>query len=190
MPKSWLLKTVITGDAHYLKHEDQDAHEILLCVQTGSFLTDEKRMSLKDFELHVADPAKIIGRWGAEHPDAVSNTREIADRCEVELSLGNILIPKFDVPKGETEKSYLEKLTYSGLAWRYGGIANDKKTELSVDAAKKLLPKHVAERAKYELGVIDSMNFNGYFLIISDFINWGKNQGIVFGPELCRYRKQ
>ncbi len=176
------IPPVITGDAHYLNQEDQDAHEILLCVQTGSFLTDEKRMSLKDFELHVAEPAEIINRWGDEYPEAVRNTRAIADRCTVELSLGNILIPKFEVPQGETEKSFLEKETYRGLAWRYGGIAEDKKSELSIPAAKKLLPKHVAERATYELGVIDSMNFNGYFLIISDFINWGKNKGIVFGP--------
>ncbi len=174
------IPTVVTGDAHYLKHEDQEAHEILLCVQTGSFLSDEKRMSLKDFELHVAEPQEIIDRWGDELPEGISNTRAIADRCEVELSLGNILIPKFPVPKGETERSYLEKLTYRGLAWRYGGA--EEANELSVAEAKKTLPDDVAARAKYELGVIESMGFNGYFLIVADFINWGKDQGIVFGP--------
>lgn len=174
------IPAVITGDAHYLKHEDQEAHEILLCVQTGSFLSDENRMSLKDFELHVAEPQEIIDRWGEELPEGISNTRVIADRCEVELSLGNILIPKFPVPKGETERSYLEKLTYRGLAWRYGG--KEEANELSVGEAKKTLPEDVAARAEYELGVIESMGFNGYFLIVADFINWGKDSGIVFGP--------
>ncbi len=176
------IPPVITGDAHYLKHEDQDAHEILLCVQTGSFLSDEKRMSLKDFELHVENPTQIIERWGKEYPDAVSNTRAIADRCDVTLELGKILIPKFPVPKGETEKSYLDRLVYQGLAWRYGGVDNSKKADLTIEEAKKTLETSVAERAVYELSVIESMGFNGYFLIIADFIGWGKDQGIVFGP--------
>lgn len=180
--KELSIKPVITGDAHYLKHEDQEAHEILLCVQTGSFLSDTNRMSLKDFELHVADPQEIIERWGTDLPEAISNTREIADRCSVELSLGNILIPKFPVPKGEDERSYLEKLTYRGLAWRYGDVDEASASKLSVSAAKQKLPKAVAERAAYELDIIHSMGFNGYFLIISDFINWGKDRGIVFGP--------
>lgn len=176
------IPIVITGDAHYLKHEDQEAHEILLCVQTGSFLSDEKRMSLKEFELHVADPKEIIGRWGEDYPEAISNTKAIADRCDVELSLGNILIPQFPVPKGETEKSYLEKLTYSGLAWRYAGVEENEASKLSIEKAKAKLPKDVAERAAYELSVIEGMGFNGYFLIVADFINWGKDKGIVFGP--------
>ena len=176
------IPPVVTCDAHYLQHEDQEAHEILLCVQTGSFLSDEKRMSLKDFELHVTDPNEIIERWQDFCPEAVSNTRAIADRCNVEIELGKILIPKFPVPEGYTEKSYLERLTYQGLARRYGGIEESKAATLTIEAAKKLLSKEVLERAAYELGVIESMGFNGYFLIIADFMNWGKDQGIVFGP--------
>lgn len=175
------IPTVITSDAHYLKHADQEAHEILLCVQTGSFLSDEKRMSLKEFELHVTDPLELIQRW-KEHPDSVQNTSKIAERCQVDLSLGNILIPKFDVPKDKNELTYLEELTYRGLAWRYGGVHEEKAQNLNVNEAKKSLPKNVLDRAKYELGIIESMKFCGYFLIISDFINWGKDQGIVFGP--------
>jgi len=179
---------VVTCDAHYLRPEDQEAHEILLCVQTGSYLSDEKRMSLKDFDLYVNRPEEVIGRWGKEHPDFIRNSKAIADRCDVKIELGKILIPKFPVPKGEDEKSYLDKSVYRGLAWRYGKDAKGKPisekaaSKLSVDEANKALPKEVTERAKYELGVIDQMNFNGYFLIIADFINWGKNQGIVFGP--------
>ncbi len=176
------IKTVITCDAHYLKHEDQEAHEILLCVQTGSFLSDEKRMSLKNFELHITDPKEIIARWGSDHPDAVLNTKAIADRCNVEIELGKILIPKFPVPEGEDERSYLHQLVFRGLSWRYGGKTTAEAKELSVEEAKKTLPKHVLERAEYELSVIESMGFNGYFLIIWDFITWGKDEGIVFGP--------
>lgn len=176
------IPTVITGDAHYLYHQDQEAHEILLCVQTGSFLSDERRMSLKDFELHVADPREVIKRWGATKPESVKNTRRIADRCDVTIELGNILIPKFPVPDDETEESYLNKLVYRGLAWRYGDLSEGKTRDLSIEEAKKCLPKDVAERAAYELSVIKNMGFNGYFLIVADFINWGKNQGIVFGP--------
>jgi DNA polymerase-3 subunit alpha len=180
------IPCVVTCDAHYLRHGDREAHEILLCVQTGSFLSDEKRMSLKEFELHVTDPKDIIKRWGDKHPDFITNTKAIADRCDLTIELGKILIPKFPVPKGETEKSYLDKLVYRGLVGRYSQTTNKpgKETtpELSIAAAKKVLPKNVLERAAYELGVIEQMGFNGYFLIIADFVNWGKDQGIVFGP--------
>jgi DNA polymerase-3 subunit alpha len=176
------LPCVVTCDAHYLKREDQEAHEILLCVQTGSFLSDEQRMSLKNFELHVTDPKEVIERWGSEHPELILNSRAIADRCNVNIDLGKILIPKFPLPKNETEKSHLHSLVYQGLAWRYGQVAEPKTANLSIAAAKKNLPKEIVERAVYELGVIDQMNFNGYFLIIADFIRWGKAQGIVFGP--------
>ncbi len=173
---------VITCDAHYLRHEDQEAHEILLCVQTGSFMSDEKRMSLANFELHVTDPAEIIKRWGADHPDYIRNTRAIADRCNVTIELGKILIPKFPVPKGENEKSYLHKLVYQGLAWRYGGISAEERDVIGLDEAKKKLAPEILERAEYELGIMDGMGYNGYFLIVQDFINWGKDQGIIFGP--------
>ncbi|HEY1835493.1 MAG TPA: DNA polymerase III subunit alpha [Candidatus Saccharimonadales bacterium] len=176
------IKCVVTCDAHYLRHEDQEAHEILLCVQTGSFLSDEKRMSLKEFELHVADPLEVIKRWGTEHPDFIRNTREIADHCSVTIELGKILIPKFPVPKGETEKSCLDKLVYRGLAWRYGGVSPERQEALSVAAAKKTLQPATIERAEYELGVMNDMGYNGYFLIVQDFINWGKDRGIIFGP--------
>lgn len=176
------IPVVVTCDAHYLNHEDQDAHEILLCVGTGSFLSDEKRMTLKDFPLHVEPPQEIIKRWGEMYPEVITNTKAIADRCNLELELGRILIPKFPVPEGESEKTYLDKLTYRGLAWRYGGKSETEAEKLTVEEAKKTLPQEIAERAEYELGVIDNMGFNGYFLIIQDFINWGKDRGIVFGP--------
>lgn len=176
------IPCVVTCDAHYLKHEDQTAHEILLCVQTGSFLSDEKRMSLSEFELHVTDPQAIIKRWGEKHPEFICNTRAIAERCNVDIELGKILIPKFPVPKGETEKSYLHRLVWQGLAWRYGGTGLPESAQLSVTQARKKLTPEIIERTEYELKIIDSMGFNGYFLIVQDFIKWGKDQGIIFGP--------
>jgi DNA polymerase-3 subunit alpha len=173
---------VVSNDGHYLLHEDKDAEEILLCVGTGSFLSDADRMSFNEFDLHVTDPKDIILKWGKDHAEAILNTKRIADRCNVKLELGGMLIPTFPTPKGETEKSYLDELVYRGLAWRYGGIKRDETAKLSVDQAKKYIPKDVMQRAQYELEVVDRMAFNGYFLIVQDYINWGKDHGIIFGP--------
>ena len=176
------IPTVVTSDGHYISHDDQDAHEILLCVGTGAFLSDEKRMSLKDFELHVANPEDIIARWGKTNPDAVRNTGTIAQRCSVTLELGGILIPTFPTPEGFDEKSYLHTLVFQGLTMRYASLTQEQAEKLTIEAARKLLSKEVLERTDYELGVIDRMGFNGYFLIVQDFINWGKSRGIIFGP--------
>lgn len=176
------IPCVVTSDGHYLSHDDQDAHEILLCVGTGSFLADEKRMSLKDFELHVTDPVDIIERWSVTNPEAVANTKRIADRCNVEIDLGGILIPKFPVPEGETEKSFLDTLVYQGMAMRYADIEPEQAKTMSVEDVKPLLNQEQTERLDMELGVLDKMGYNGYFLIVQDFINWGKDQGIIFGP--------
>ncbi|MBI2592132.1 DNA polymerase III subunit alpha [Candidatus Saccharibacteria bacterium] len=187
------LSAVVTSDAHYLKREDKEAHEILLCVQTGAYLTDEDRFSLKDFELHVVDPQEIIRRWGGSHPELITNTRAIAQRCSAEIELDNILIPKFPTGKGETEKSLLEKQVWQGLAWRYGrkpaaasakagSISRQEAKKLSIFQAKKLLNEKIIDRAQYELQVVEKMGFSSYFLIVADFINWGKDRGIVFGP--------
>ncbi|MBI4033575.1 DNA polymerase III subunit alpha [Candidatus Saccharibacteria bacterium] len=176
------VPAVVTCDSHYLLSEDQEAHEVLLCIQTGAFLEDTDRMSLKDFQLHVADPKEIIKRWGKLHPELILNTREIAERCIVELKLGEILIPKFPTPKGESERSLLEKEVWRGLAWRYGNVPRTRTAKLSITEAKKYLTSQVIDRTKYELEVVSSMGFNGYFLIVADFINWGKDRGIVFGP--------
>ena len=188
------LPLVVTCDAHYLHHEDQDTHEVLLCVGTASNLSNPNRMSLKEFELHVIPPKDILARWGKDFPEAIRNTRRIADRCNVDLQLGRILIPKFPLPEGENEKSYLDKLVFQGLVYRYGGKKLEETTDLTVEECRKILtevdqtPKRAEEKMKvlpridYELGVVDKMGYNGYFLIVQDFINWGKSQRIVFGP--------
>lgn len=176
------IEMVVTCDGHYLTHEYQDAHEILLCVGTGSYLSDEKRMSLKDFELHLTDPRDIIDHWGEDFPEVIRNTKKIADRCDVEIELGRILIPKYPLPDGENEHSYLLRLTYQGLLQRYNGASKEEAEKLDPDEIIPQLSEEIRERAKMELGVMGNMGYEGYFLIVQDFINWGKSQGIVFGP--------
>lgn len=176
------IECVVTSDGHYLTHDDQDAHEILLCVGTGSFLSDEKRMSLKDFELHVTEPDDIIQRWSKTHPEAVRNTKRIADRCNVTIDLGGILIPKFPTPDGQSEKEYLDQLVYRGMAVRYTGKTLDEAKSMKNADIRALLSDSERERLDMEFGVLDKMGYNGYFLIVQDFINWGKDQGIIFGP--------
>ncbi|MBR2741237.1 DNA polymerase III subunit alpha [Candidatus Saccharibacteria bacterium] len=185
------LPLVVTCDAHYLKHEDQDAHEVLLCIGTAAYLSDTNRMSLKDYDLHVIPAEEIISHWEDTCPEAILNTKRIAERCDVDLQLGRILIPKFPVPDGEDEKSYLDKLVFQGLVYRYGGKKLEETVDLSVEECRKMLEKVDAERDEehkvlpridYELSVVDHMGYNGYFLIVQDFINWGKSQRIVYGP--------
>lgn len=176
------IKTVITSDAHYASKDDKDAHEILLCVQTGAFISDQDRFSLKDFDLFVENPTEIIKRWGPEHQQSVINSREIADRCSVSFEFEKILIPQFPVPDGETEKSFLVQLVHQGLVERYTETNRSDSLKMSVEQARQVIPKESLERADFELGVIDGMGFNGYMLIVQDFINWGKERGIIFGP--------
>ncbi len=176
------IPCVVTSDAHYVRAEDQEAHEVLLCVGTGAYLADEDRMSLRDFHLHVTDPKDVIERWGTEHPDVIRNTKAIADRCDVHFEFGKILIPVFPTPKGYDERTYLHEMVWRGLAWRYGGKTQDEVANYDEKTARKLLSKEVIERTDYELGVIEDMGYNGYFLIVQDFINWGKDRGIIFGP--------
>lgn len=182
MAKELEIPVVLTSDAHYASPENKEAQDILLCVQTGAFLTDQDRFTMKDYDLFVEDPKHMIERWGGEYAEAILNTKRIGERCDVELNLGGILIPKFPVPEGEDEKSYLDKLVFWGLAERYLGLSLDESRKLTVDDIKPKLSPEVLNRTEYELKVIDGMGFNGYMLIVQDFINWGKNQGIIFGP--------
>ncbi|MBR3143945.1 DNA polymerase III subunit alpha [Candidatus Saccharibacteria bacterium] len=185
------LPLVVTCDAHYLNHEDQDAHEVLLCIGTAANLSDTNRMTLKDFDLHVIPAEEIIAHWQDTCPEAVLNTKKIAERCNVDLQLGRILIPKFPVPDGEDEKTYLDKLVFQGLVYRYGGKKLDETVDLSVEECRKILEEvdkerdethKILPRIDYELSVVDKMGYNGYFLIVQDFINWGKSRRIVYGP--------
>lgn len=175
------IKVVLTADAHYAAETDQEAHEILLCVQTGSQLNDEKRMSLRDMHLYVSDPKEIYKRW-SDHTEVLLNTGEIAKRCQVEIELGKILIPTFDTPKGYSESQLLRKKAVAGLAWRYGEISKKEADTLSESQVRKIVSRVQFQKLEYELGVINKMGFAGYFLIVADFVNWSKQNEIIIGP--------
>jgi DNA polymerase-3 subunit alpha len=175
------IPVVVTADSHYSRHENRDAHETLLCVQTGKTLDDKNRMSMS-MDLYLSSPDEIMERF-AHVPEAYENTVKIAERCNVELDLGKILIPTFPVPEaGLDEKAYLHKLCWQGLAYRYAGVPKEDLVHMTESKVRKLVDTAIVERLDYELGVIAKMGYDGYFLIVADFINWGKNQGIIFGP--------
>ena len=176
------IAPVITGDSHYLTLEDKEAHELLLCIQTRRFFDDPQRMTLKDFDLDLAPPAEIIARWQNICPQALANTKKIADACRIEIDFDRILLPQFETPDGETAFNYLKSLVFRGLAERYGNLAPDKAAELSLAQARKTLQEDVLQRADYELEVIERMDFSHYFLIVWDFCHWGKQNQIFFGP--------
>ena len=177
------IPLVVTCDSHYLTHENQDAHEILLCIGTGSYLSDEKRMSLKEFDLFVTNPRDIIDRWGKIDPEIILNTKRVAEKVNFEFEFGKILIPKFPLPEGEeSEKGFLDKLVFYGMGERYAGISREEVEKMTIAEIREKLSPEQLNRVDMELGVLDGMGYNGYFLIVQDFINWGKSQGIVFGP--------
>jgi DNA polymerase III subunit alpha len=172
---------VLTADSHYSRPDEKEAHEILLCVQTGKELSDPSRMSM-EMDLYLSTPEEVAERF-AHVPEAIENTVRIAERCHIEIELGRILIPTFDVPAGfKDEREYLHHLCWQGLAWRYGGIPKEDIAHITEAKAVELVGSNIAERLSYELEVIGRMGYDGYFLIVSDFINWGKNQGVIFGP--------
>src|SRR5580693_5792907 len=153
-----------TGDVHYLRREDYDHHAALLCVQTKSTLAEPKmRFETNEFYLKSTDEmARDFAAW----PEAIASTVEIAERCNVEIELGRQLIPRFQTPDGSDERSFLRSLVDAGLRARYGDP----------------VPASARERADYELGVIDGMGFNAYFLIVWDFVKYAKDAGIAVGP--------
>ncbi|WP_035127944.1 DNA polymerase III subunit alpha [Conexibacter woesei] len=156
-------KLVGTGDVHYLKREDYHHHTALLCVQTKSTLAAPK-MTFDTNEFYLRSSEEMHEKF-AEWPDAVANTLEVADRCNVEISLGEQLIPRF-LPEGQDEKQYLRDRVMEGMRARYGDP----------------IPAAAMERMEFELATIDKMGFNAYFLIVWDFVKWAKENGIAVGP--------
>src|SRR5436190_3192189 len=166
------LPIVGTNDCHYLQPEDAAAHEVLLCIQTGKTFSDERRWKFETDQLYVKDAAEMAAAF-AHVPEAVANTLEIARRCNLELTEER-QFPGYRVPEGETLEAVLERGVRAGLDERL----NEART-LGWDVAREPLYE---ERARVELAIITSMGFAGYFLIVADFINWAKNQGIPVGP--------
>jgi len=153
-----------TGDVHYLRREDYDHHTALLCVQTKSTL-EQPKMTFETNEFYLRDSAEMAEKF-AEWPEAIASTLEIAERCNVEIELGKQLIPTYPTPDGIDERTYLHEQVELGLRLRYGDP----------------VPAKARERAEMELGVIEKMGFNAYFLIVWDFVRYAKENGIAVGP--------
>ena len=158
------IELVATNDVHYTYSSDAEAHDILLCVQTGKSLKDENRMRYEGGQYYVKSEEEMR-RLFPYAPEAIENTGKIAERCNVEIEFGVTKLPKFDVPDGYTAWEYLNKLCFEGLDKRY----TDNKEELK-------------KRLNYELGVIKDMGYVDYFLIVWDFIRYAREQGIMVGP--------
>ncbi len=160
------IPLVASADLHYVNPEDKDVQDILLCLQTGRKKDEPNRMTMLEFDLYLKSPEEM---WEAfkDTPEALENTQKIAKRCNVTIEFGNTKLPRFEVPEGFTSDSYLLKLCEDGIKKRYkdGEYTDEHKTRLD-----------------FELGVISRMGFSGYFLIVQDFMNWAKNEGIVVGP--------
>ncbi|KPK88968.1 MAG: DNA polymerase III subunit alpha [Deltaproteobacteria bacterium SM23_61] len=168
------LPLVATNDCHYLKREDAQAHEILLCIQTGKTLKDADRMkfSTDEFFFRSAEEMEALFSYC---PEAVKNTVEVAERCNLDLKLGELQFPQFQVPPGETLDSFLEKSAHKGL--------EDRLAELrDLGQSPPLGIEFYRQRLQKEVGMIQKMGFSGYFLIVSDFIRYAKSRGIPVGP--------
>jgi len=159
---------VATNDAHYLNKEDDEAHDVLLCLQTKRKKKEVSRMSMLGEDFSVKNMRQMIDEF-KDWPEAIDNTNKIADMCNVDIPLGQYQLPVFAVPEGFSDAEYLKKLCREGLVKRYGVGYEELNPE------KK-------ERLDYELAVIDKMGFASYFLIVADFVNWAKNNHIVVGP--------
>jgi len=160
------IPLVATCDAHYLRPEDAEAQDVLLCVQTGALLADENRFNMHADVFDFKHPDVVKAAF-LDVPEAVENTEKIAEKCNVKLELGKIILPKFDLPSGETsDKEYLDKLVRIGINKRFG----DHPTQ------------DILDRITYELGVINQMNYESYFLVVEDLIRWARDHGVVVGP--------
>ena len=163
------IKMVITNDSHYLRREDADMHDTLLCMQTNSDKDDPNRFHFANNEFYVKTASQLRDSFSwmdAEtFEECIKNTNDIAEKCHLTLELGKSPLPDYEVPKGYDINSYLEHLVYEGTKKRYGEISPDMK-----------------ERIDYELGVISQMGFSAYLLITWDFIHYAKTHGIPVGP--------
>jgi DNA polymerase-3 subunit alpha len=158
-----------TNDSHYVNKSDHEAHDALLCVQTGALMRDTDRFKFDGHEHYLKTAAEMRATW-SELPDACDNSLLIAERANVEIVMGEYQLPVFPLPKGfDTDKAYLEHLAWEGAKMRWAPNGED-------------LPSEVVERLAYELKIVDTMGFNSYFLIVWDLIRYAKETGIRCGP--------
>ena len=159
------IPLVVTNDAHYLRREDARAQDILMCIQTGKTVDDPDRMKFDSEEMYLKSEEEMR-RLFPDFPEAYDNTARIAELCEFDFEFGNYHLPRFQLPEGETDSfSYLRKLCLAGLEKRYPGGGPELQAQLD-----------------YELGVIRQMGFTDYFLVVWDFVNYARSQGIPVGP--------
>jgi len=151
---------VATNDVHYLRHEDAEAHEILCCIATGKRLEDADRLRFGSDQYYLKSPDEMRELFG-EVPEALDNTLRIAEQCNLELDFSKRYTPVFKPPDGQSEDEYLRRLVYEGAKRRYGEITDE-----------------IRQRIDYELEVISSKGFSGYFLIVHDFVQYARSRGI------------
>lgn len=170
------IPMVATNDCHYLNREDAEAHEVLLCIQTGTTMEDEKRMRFKTDEFYLKSPDEMKKNFDY-CPEAIANTLEIAEKCNLTLDLGHLFfLPNYETEKGLSQEEYLAQLAWEGLNRLMPGITGEASD--SADHTEKIYNK----RLQQELEIINSMEFPGYFLIVSDFVNYSKKMNIPVGP--------
>ena len=158
------IPLVCTNDAHYLRPEDAESHDVLLCIQTGKTVDDENRMRYEPRNFYLRSTEEMEELFGA-YPDAVANTQRIADRCRMEFTFGKYHLPEFQLPPGVDSPTYLRQLCEKGFTERYGTEHEEYRRQLD-----------------YELDMIGRMGFTDYFLIVSDFVRYAKDAGIPVGP--------
>lgn len=158
------LPLVVTNDAHYLRKEDAAMQDVLLCIQTGKTVDDENRMKFQTQEFYVKSEEEMRSLF-PNCGEAFENTAKIAERCNLEFTFHEYHLPSFPVPEGYTNEGYFRELCETGFAQRYQNP-----------------PKEYRERLEYEIGVISSMGYVNYYLIVWDFIHYAKEQGIPVGP--------
>ena len=158
------IPLVCTNDAHYLRKEDAESHDVLLCIQTGKTVDDENRMRYEPRNFYLRSTEEMEALFSG-YPDAVENTQRIADRCQLEFTFGKYHLPEFKLPPGYDSPTYLRKLCDEGFVRCYG----DEKPEYR-------------KQLEYELAMIEKMGFTDYFLIVSDFVNYARKAGIPVGP--------
>ena len=160
------IQLVATNDAHYTRKEDAYNHEVLLCIQTGKKMSDEDRMRFATDDFYIKSPEEVK-EFFPNLPEALENTVKIAEKCNVEFEFGHTILPNYEVPKEfESHYDYFKKLCDDGIVKRYGENP----------------PKDILDRMEYEISVIKKMGYVDYFLIVWDFINWAKSNGIPVGP--------
>jgi len=165
LSKELHIGLVATNDCHYMKQEDARAHDILLCIQTGKTVNDKNRMHFTSDNFYFKSPEEMKNAF-KDIPEAVLNTRAIAERCNVTFSLGRTLLPKYELENGKTPDSLLETLAFEGMLSRLG----------------KDPGKQYTDRLRVELDIIKKMDYSSYFLIVWDFISYAKKKGIPVGP--------